>query len=143
MSNRSKFDFAWWVVGGVLVYLLVVLAIIISQPKADDTEGKVKTVYDITGRPVNQGQDSKGIHRITGQVELVLGVAVVNLNTNISNGRQDVSFISENTYSGRVWVSDTSNTNTYAIYPQSGTQFIILSSSATDTNTVNYWIEGE
>ncbi len=126
--------------------ILISLALLLLSVGAftqDDTEGKVKTVYDINGRPVNQSQDAKGLHRVSGTVKLVAGLSTVTLNTNISNGRQDISFISESTYRGQVWVSDTSNSNIYGIYPQSGTQFIIVSSDAADTNTVNYWVEGE
>lgn len=138
--NSSKI--AWMFLFLLFCYLLSCL-IAMSQANANDVEGKVKTVYDSNGRPVNQGQDSKGLHRVTGTIKLVAGVASVTLNTNINEGRQDISFISASTYRGQVWMSDTTNANTYGIYPQSGIQFIILSSDAADTNTVNYWVEGE
>jgi len=130
------------IIGLFLIYIFANL-ISLQNAKGDDIEGKVKTVYDINGRPINQSQDAKGFHRVTGSVKLVDGKATITLNTNIAEGRQDISFINKYTYWGRVSVSDTSNTNTYEVYPQSGTQFIILSSSSTDTNTVNYLVEGE
>jgi hypothetical protein len=127
-----------------IVLLFIISAFIATQDAyGQDVEGKVKTVYDLNGRPVNQSQDAKGLHRVSGSIKLTSGVATVLLNTNINDGRQDISFISANTYRGNVWVADTSNANTYKIYPQSGTKFLILSSDATDTNTVNYWVEGE
>ena len=128
------------------LFLLLFISMIISTQNADgqnETEQRVKAVYGIDGRPINQTGETKGFHRVSASVKLVDGLATITLNTSTTDGQQNVSFISEDTYRGQVWVSDTSNTNTYGVYPQSGTQFIILSSSATDTVIVNYWVEGE
>ena len=82
------------IIGLFLIYIFANL-ISLQNAKGDDIEGKVKTVYDINGRPVNQSQDAKGFHRVTGSVKLVDGKATITLNTNIAEGRQDISFINK------------------------------------------------
>jgi hypothetical protein len=127
----------------LLITAILFLIIGVRMSKADETEGKVKTVYDITGRPVNQDQDAKGYHRISGTLKLVAGLASTSLNTNINDGRQDVSFINETTYHGQAWSLDSLNTNSYTVYPMSGIVFIIKSSNGADTATVQFMVEGE
>ena len=84
--------------------------------RAKVVEKKVKTVYDHNGRPINQGQDRKGWHRVGGSVTLSSGRAIVTLNTSAAEGRQDVGFISDSTYAGTAWSLDTNNGKTYKIY---------------------------
>lgn len=108
-----------------------------------DLEWRLKTTYTPDGRPVNQGIDAKGLHYVAGNVKLVSGRAIVELNTSTSEGRQDVSFIGATTYSGVAWSTDTSNANSYSVMPMSGIKFLVRSSSGTDTMTVYYRITGE
>jgi len=132
---------------GLLIGIItIIIAMIIASngySTDNNVEGRVKTVYDINGRPVNQSQDSKGWHRVSGTATLSSGVANIQLNTSTANGKQDISFMSENTYSGTAWSLDTSNTNTYRVYPVNGSSFLIKSSSGTDSATVGFKVEGE
>ena len=105
---------------------------------------QIKTRYDITGRVVNQRQDSKGYHRIVDSASLSNGVDTITLNTSITNGQQDVSFLDATTFFGTAWASSlTSRGNTYTIIPLSATQFIVVSSDTTDSATVRFQVEGE
>ena len=108
-----------------------------------EVEGRVKTVYGTDGRPVNQSQDAKGFHPVTGNVKLASGRAILSFNSSTENGKQDVSFKGATTYSGRVFTTDTTNSYTYYFYPLSGKQAMIKSSSGTDTTTVHFIVEGE
>ncbi len=106
--------------------------------------GKVKTIYDFTGRPSNQSRANKGWHQIEGFVTLVGGRANVVLNTSTSQGRQDVSFLNDSSYSASAIVNrDSSATFTYRFVPISGSKFMIMSSSLTDTSTLYIKIEGQ
>lgn len=106
-------------------------------------ELKVKTVYSVDGRPVNQALDAKGYHRITDSVKLVAGRANITLNTSTSDGKQDVSFLSWSTYAGQAWSRDTLATNTYQIIQITGSRFVVKSSDSADTSTVYFRVEGE
>ncbi len=114
-------------------------------PAPPAVEGRVKTVYDIgTGRPVNQSEHAKGYHRAVREIKLGgSGYDTITVNSSISDGRQDLSFIDHTTYFGRVWSLDADNESSYRIIPISGTQFIIISSDSTDTGTVRVMVEGE
>lgn len=117
--------------------------IVIEQFELPNTEGRVKTQYDINGRPINQSEEAKGLHYITGSVTLSGGRATINFNTSTADGKQDVSFIGVGTYRGIVWSTDTSNINVYKIVPLSGIQCLIMSDSISDVSTVNYRLVGE
>lgn len=108
-----------------------------------ETERRVKTRYDVFGRPVNQSQTAKGYHQVVGTAKLVSGGTTINLNTSTANGKQDVSFISKNTFRGTAYSLDTANTKTYRVIPLSATHAIIRSSDGADTSTVHYVLEGE
>jgi hypothetical protein len=108
-----------------------------------ETERRVKTRYDAFGRPVNQGQNTKGFHQVIGTTKLVSGGATINLNTSTASGKQDVSFISKNTFRGTAYSLDSANANTYRVIPKSAAQAIIVSSDPADTATVHYVLEGE
>lgn len=109
-----------------------------------DIEGKVKTVYGTDGRPINQSENSKGYHRVSGSCKLKgTGVDTVSLNSSIADGRQDITFIGQSTYFGQAWSLSSANGNTYRVIPIGGNKFEIRSSSSTDTNTVNFQVEGE
>ena len=105
--------------------------------------GKVKTIYTVKGRPTQRSQFGKGWHQIADSWKLVAGRAIVSLNTSTSQNRQDVSFLSKETYRGTAFSLDTLNSRTYKIIPLSGAQFLIMSSDSTDTATVNFLVEGE
>lgn len=111
----------------------------------NETELRVKTVYGATdGLATNQSQDAKGYHRATGSMRLSgTGIDTVTLNTDISAGGQDISFLNSGSYFGSVWVSDSGNNKTYKIRPIDGIRFEVISSDSTDTNTVNFQVEGE
>lgn len=105
--------------------------------------GKVKTIYTTQGRPTFQHRAAKGWHQVADAVKLVGGRATVSLNTSTGQGRQDVSFFDKTSYRGLAYNLDTLNSFTYQLIPLSGTQFLIKSSSATDTATVNFIADGE
>jgi hypothetical protein len=111
--------------------------------QAKTVEGKIRTIYDINGRPINQGQDRKGWHKIAGSTKLSSGKATLTLNTSTAQGRQDVSFLSSATFRGTAWSMDTTNTNRYWIVPLSGKTFMVKSSDGADTATVQWKVEGE
>lgn len=107
-------------------------------------EGRSFTRYDTLGLPVNQGEYRKGYHMVVGQVQLDSGRAEVNLNQFLGPERRDVSFLSAETYSGKVWSTDTTNANRYVVYPITGSQFIIkFSGVADDSSVVKFQVEGE
>ena len=93
----------------------IALILLCSTLFAQDAEKKVKTNYDINGNPVNQSQDSKGLHRVVGLVKLVGGKAAVFLNSSTAEGRQDISFIADSTYNGIAWSLDTLSFYNYRI----------------------------
>ncbi len=105
---------------------------------------QIKTRYDINGRAVNQSQDAKGHHRVVGSCTLSSGVDTVSLNTSTADGKNDISFISSSTFSGRVWSANLANrSKTYSIMPLSGTKFVVVSSDTSDTAAVQFVVEGE
>ncbi len=104
---------------------------------------QVKTRYDIFGRVVNQVQNAKGLHSITGSCKLVAGIDTISLNTSTANNKQDISFLNQTSYSGRSWSLSASNTNRYWIVPLSSTKFIVKSSDGADTATVRFEVRGE
>lgn len=110
---------------------------------AEDVERKLTTAYDIDGRPFNQSQDNPGLHTIFGTAKLSSGVDTVTLNTSVSDGRQNISFLGDSTYSGVVIPITAADTDRYWIVPLSGNQFIIKSSDAADTSTVRFKVEGQ
>lgn len=115
-----------------------------TERKVIDVKREILTVYDTTGRVINQLRDAKGWHKISGTVTLTSGVDTVNINISKVNGRQDLSFTSASTYSGRAWSTDIANrAKGYTILPLSGTQFVVVSSDNTDTATINFVVEGE
>ncbi len=126
-----------------IIILCVSCFLLLAATEAKRVKGQVKTIYDITGRVVNQSEDAKGFHRVFGFTKLVAGLDTVNLNTTIVNGLQDVSFISVSTYWGRAWSLDPANDSTYKVIPLSGSRFIVKSSGETDTATINFVVEGE
>jgi hypothetical protein len=128
---------------GCLCLLGVQIAAQQDSVRTLEIEGRVKTVYGTDGRPVNQSQDAKGFHRVTGSVKLASGRAILSFNSSTENGKQDVSFISASTYIGKLSVTDTTNSYTYYFYPLSGKQAMIKSSSGTDTTTVHFIVERE
>ena len=107
------------------------------------TEKKIKTVYDINGRPVQQSESNKGWHRVSGSATLSSGKATISLNTSTANGKQDISFLADTTYFGSAWSTDTTSVYRYRINPLSGTQFMIISDSSNDTSTVQFLVEGQ
>ena len=113
----------------------------VEQPIA--VERKIKTIYGGDGRPVNQGQDRKGWHQVTGSIKLLRGNGVYTLNISNALGRQDISFLSDSTYWGFSWSLDTTNTNRYWVVPLTGTTFMVKSSDGSDTATVQWKVEGE
>lgn len=157
MSNKSMI----FAKGFVFVFLASLLLLFIgtvddnahSANAKDDNKsiarqveivkGQIKTNYDITGRPVNQAEDAKGRHRVLGSATLVNGVDTISLNTSTQNGRQDVSFIDNSTYFGQAWIVGGNGGKTYEIRAIAGNKFVIVSSDTTDTNTVNFQVEGE
>lgn len=110
---------------------------------AEDVERKLTTAYDIDGRPFNQSQKNPGLHTIFGTAKLSSGVDTVTLNTSVSEGRQNISFLGDSTYSGTVLPVTSADTDRYWIVPLSGNQFIIKSSDAADTSTVRFKVEGQ
>jgi hypothetical protein len=108
-----------------------------------NVEGRIKTIYDSNGKPVNQSEDAKGWHQVTDSVELTSGRAIINLNTSTIDGNQDVSFKSFKTYHGQAWSTDSNNVYTYRIVPLTGSRFQIRSSGAGDSSWVQYKVEGE
>lgn len=135
--------------------IVIVLCVAICCPLAGEVEDttkavqsksverKIKTIYDMNGRPVNQGQDRKGWHQVTGSTNLSSGKATMTVNTSTSLGRQDVSFLSPLTYRGFAWSLDTTNTNRYWVVPLTGKTFMVKSSDGSDTATVQWKVEGE
>lgn len=134
------------IVGTIIFYSLVAgltgLCAVEKDQKAQ-TKGEILTTYDADGTPVNQGIERKGYHRVTGQKTLINGRATVHMNTSIEGGRRDVSFLSASSYRGYAWSTDTTNSNTYIVYPLTGRMAQIRSSDSTDTATINYALEGE
>jgi len=110
--------------------------------KVEQIEGRVKTVYGIDGRPVNQSQNAKGYHRVQGNAKLQNGVDTIDLNTSTGDGGQDVTFIGDSTYFGMARAVLV-NGHTYTIVPISGKRFVVVSSDTTDTATVRFRLEGE
>lgn len=108
-----------------------------------DVKRPILTTYDTDGRPVFQSQIAKGFHRVEGEVTLVSGKASVTFNNSPLIGRQDISFQDSTSYRGYAWSLDTTNTNTYRLYPVSGTRCIILSSDGADVGTVRFVVEGD
>ena len=107
-------------------------------------DNHLRTSYGTDGLPVNRGAVAKGFHRVVGETKLVNGVDTVSLNTSIQNGKQDISFTDVASYSGRAWSMDLANrSKVYSILPLTGSKFVVVSSSATDTVTVKYVLEGE
>ena len=115
---------------------------IVLPQRSDETEGRVKTVYGINGRPVNQSQDAKGFHRVQGSAKLVNGVDTIDLNTSTADGGHDISFLGDSTYFGLARAVVV-NGHSYTIVPISGTRFVVVSSDTTDTATVRFRLEGE
>jgi hypothetical protein len=119
-------------------------ALLFAQNEPDQAEKKVKTTYGADGRPINQSQYAKGWHRVFGEMKFSgNGVDTVELNTSINNGKQDVSFVSEKTFTGRAWSLDGDNGNSYRVRPIGGNKVEIISSDSTDTNSIQYILEGE
>ncbi len=123
-------------------YLLIIL-IPFYLFAADQTEKKVKTIYDIQGRPTYSMQDSKGNHVIQDSVTVINGRALVELNSAITDDRQDVSFKKSFTYSGTAWVTDSSDTARYWVVPLTGKYCQVRSSNTGDTIIVYFRLEGE
>lgn len=112
------------------------------QERIDQLRLEILTTYDTTGGVFAQSQNSKGWHRTFGTVTLVDGEAVVTLNVSPQSGKQVIEFMGDSTYRGHAWSLDTSNGQTYRVYPQAGGQCLIKSSDTTDTATVNFLLEG-
>ena len=135
---------------GVAIFFLVAIVAPIAltingveeEPK-EEVEGRIKTVYGIDGRPINQSQYAKGYHRVFGECKLVNGIDTISINSSTEDGLQDVTFIGKGTYHGKVWSLNSDNTKSYRIIPLDGQRFIVRSSDTTDTNTINFQVEGE
>lgn len=131
----------------VLCMILGLLAVAHSDSvdvKVKKSETKVKTRYDISGRPVNQGQNLKGFHRVVGSCKLVSGIYTVTLNSSTAESRQDISFTNATTYSGRAWTLNVADrSKIYSVKPISGIKFNVVSSDTADTATVQFEVEGE
>lgn len=131
----------------VILALMVLSACVFADStdvKVQQSEGKTKTRYDINGRPVNQGLNVKGFHRVVGSVRLSSGTATVNLNTSTDGGKQDISFTSATTYSGRAWtLSISDRSKVYSVKPINGKKFSVVSSDTADATTVHFEVEGE
>lgn len=112
------------------------------QERIDQLRLEILTTYDTMGGVFAQSQNSKGWHRTFGTVTLADGEAVIRLNVSPQSGRQDIEFMADSTYRGHAWSLDTSNGQTYRVYPQSGGQCLIKSADSTDTATVNFLLEG-
>lgn len=110
----------------------------------DRLDKQLRTTYTRDGLPINRGAVAKGFHRVAGETTLVAGVDTVSLNTSIQGGKQDISFTDATSYSGRAWSMDLANrAKVYSVLPISGSKFVVVSSSGTDTVTVKYVLEGE
>lgn len=139
----------------VMVAVLFLLSLTISAqllptspvvPTTQDAkiEGRVKTRFGIDGRPVNQKENAKGLHRVVGSTKLIDGVATITLNSDASDGKQDVTFIDSLTYSGKAWTRLLSNrAKNYTIIPLTGKTFQVVSSDVSDTSTIHFEVEGE
>lgn len=112
------------------------------QDEIRKLQGEILTTYSPDGEPVFQSQDAKGWHRQFGAATLDNGRAIVNLNSSPAEGKQDVSFIADSTYRGVAWSLDTTSTNTYWVFPLSGTQILVKSSDGADKATVRFLLEG-
>ncbi len=105
---------------------------------------KIRTIYKSNGLPINRGFDGKGFHRVSGKSTLVSGVDTVTLNTDVGGGKSDISFSDSLSYWGRAWAASLAHrANTYSILPLTGSKFVVVSSSDTDTAAVNYSVEGD
>ncbi len=101
-----------------------------------------RTSYNASdGRPI-QGQNNPGFHRAQGSATLSSGQIVIDLNTNVGAGRNDMSFI-DSSFVGHARSLDTSNSNTYTVYALGKSKILIKSSSGADTATVNFTVEGQ
>jgi hypothetical protein len=127
----------------VIISAPIGLSINDSTDTPKEVEGRIKTVYGMDGRPINQSQYAKGYHRVFGETKLVNGIDTLTINSSTEDGLQDVTFIGQSTYHGRVWSLSESNTKSYRIIPIDGKRFIIKSSDTTDTATINFQVEGE
>lgn len=145
-----NFNSGFWEKVGLLCACWIVIAVaLLLQPAesqvrtelSGDPDGKIKTVYSTSGRPVNQSEQAKGWHRVSDSVQLSAGQTTVTLNTSTENGAYDVSFLNFGTYHGQAHSSDTSKT--YRVIPLTGSQFLIKSSDGSDTATVYFTVEGE
>ena len=107
-------------------------------------KGQVQTIYEIgSGRPAQQGIFQKGLHSAQDQITLVAGRAIVEVNTSIQEGKQDLSFVDKDSYRGWAWTTDSTDTNRYTVIPLSGTKFLIRSSDPADASTINYMVTGD
>ncbi len=105
---------------------------------------EVKTSYrSSTGLVANQGQYTQGFHVSLDTVTLVGGQATIDLNTQVSPGRRDISFVDVRSYGGVVHSLDTASDNTYRIVSLSGGKFKIVSSDPTDIGTVKFMMLGD
>lgn len=103
-----------------------------------------RTTYGASdGLPVNQSQVNLGFHRATGSATLSSGQVVVTINIAVDGAKNDLSFQGVNSYSGSAWSTDTTNSNSYTVYPLSRTQILIKSSNGADAATVNYRVMGD
>lgn len=108
-----------------------------------DIKRPLLTTYDTDGHPLFRSQVAKGWHRVSGEVTLSSGKASVTFNNSPLMGKQNVSFQDSSSYRGHAWSLDTTNTNTYRLYPVSGVRCIILSSDGADAGTVRFLAEGD
>lgn len=117
-----------------------------SREQSSDLEflKEVKTSYrSSTGLVANQGQYRQGFHVSLDTVTLVSGEATIDLNTQVSPGKRDVSFVDVRSYGGVVHSLDTASDNTYRIVSLSGGKFRIVSSDSTDIGTVKFMMLGD
>lgn len=115
-----------------------------APPVGPTTDKGVRTTHSASdGRPAYQDQNNPGYHRAVGSATLSSGQVVVDINTSVGAGRNDLSFQSVDSYFGTAWSTDTTNTNSYIVYPLSRTQILIKSSSGADAATVNYRVMGD
>ena len=117
----------------------------LGAPRVEDEviDKGSRTTYNASdGRPI-QGQNNQGYHRARGSATLSSGEVIFELSTSVGGGRNDMSFLSVESYSGRAWSLDTSNGNTYTVTPLDRNRILIKSSSGADNSTVQFIVEGD
>ena len=154
ISNWWKIIPAW----GVIVSVLVVVGL--TQEPDDEKEDRIDALerrisrleqrvgerFTASGERYLEGEfqiEQDQFHKVIGEVQLIGGRARITLNTLIGPGLASTEFLSKKHYYGEVDPVDTGITNTYKLITISASEFMIESSSITDTNTVRWRVRGE